>query len=148
MLRSKGDGVMGVTISSKRHSCDMGYIGFGRFRDAVAEKVNGEFHKHYLELSSPDAMFSMGESRKLYFEKYDVKTKEYIEKNTVTIEVANFLYQSDCNGKIDRKQAKQIYELIKECDDSISFGYSGRSDCAKMFDLKKIFSDGTKVEWS
>ena len=139
---------MGVTISSKRHSCDMGYRGFGRFRNAVAEKVNEDFYKHYLKLSSPEAMFSLGNARKLYFEQYDAKTKEYVNQGTVTVEVANFLYQSDCGGKIDRKQAKQIYELIKECDDNISFGYVGRNDCAKMSDMKKIFTDGTKVEWS
>lgn len=138
---------MGITISSKRHSFDMGYGGFGRFRNTVAEQVGGEFHKHYLLLSDSMVMFLFGEERKEYFEKYDVLTKKYIEKNAVTVEVANFLYQSDCEGKVDRKQAKQIFELIKECDDCISFGYSGRSDCAKMSDLKMIFSDGTKVEW-
>ena len=139
---------MGVTISSKRHSCDMGYSGFGRFRDKVAEKVSDKFHKHYLLLSDPDAMFSMGDERKAYFKKYDSITKEYLKQKEITIEVANFLYQSDSNGKIDRKQAKQIYNLIKDCEDNISYGYVGRSDCAKMLDMKNIFNDGTKVEWS
>lgn len=125
----------------------MGYGGFGRFRNAVAEKVNDDFYKHYLELSSPEAMFLFGSEREKYFQKYDATTKEFVNKNIVTVEVANFLYQSDCGGKVDRKQAKQIYGLIKECDDNIVFGYIGRSDCAKMSDLKKIFSDGTKVEW-
>lgn len=138
---------MGITISSARHSCDMSYSGFGRFRNAVAEKINNEFYKHYLKLSSAEAMFSFGKAREEYFKKYDAKTEEFIKKNIVTIEVYNFLYQSDCEGKIDRKQAKQIYKLIKECDNNISFGYSSRSDCAKMEDMKKIFSDGTKVEW-
>lgn len=139
---------MGITISSKRHSCDMGCGGFSRFRNVVAENIDDEFYKHYLELSSPEAMFSFGSEREKYFEKYDAKTKEYIEQKIITVEVANFLYQSDCGGKIDRAQAKQIYELIKECDDNISFGYAGRKDCAKMADMKKIFSDKTKVEWS
>lgn len=138
---------MGITISSKRHSCDMGYGGFGRFRNTVAENVNDEFYKHYLRLSTPEVMFLMGDTRKEFFENYDATTKEYVKRNIVTVEVANFLYQSDCNGKIDRKQAKQIYELIRGCDDNIIFGYSGRKDCAKMSDLKNIFSDGTKVEW-
>jgi hypothetical protein len=138
---------MGITISSKRHSCDMGYGGFGRFRNAVAEKANVEFYKHYLKLSSSEVMFLMGNARKDYFEQYDAKTKEYVNQNIVTAEVANFLYQSDCEGKVHRKQAKQIYELIKECDDNISFGYSGRKDCAKMSDMKNIFADKTKVEW-
>lgn len=139
---------MGITISSKRHSCDMGYGGFGRFRNVVAENTNDEFYKHYLELTTPEAMFSFGSEREKYFEKHDAKTKEFIEQNIVTVEVANFLYQSDCGGKIDRKQAKQIYELIKECDDNLIFGYVGRNDCAKMADMKRIFLDGTKVEWS
>lgn len=125
----------------------MGYGGFGRFRTAVAEKVSVEFHNHYLLLSSPEAMFSFGEERKRFFEKYDASTDEFVENGVVTPEVANFLYQSDCEGKIDRKQAKQVYELIKECNDDLIFGYSGRVDCAKMSDLKKIFSDGTKVGW-
>ncbi len=125
----------------------MGYGGFGRFRNEVAKKVNDKFYEHYLLLSDSKVMFLSGERREEYYKLYDTTTNEYIEQGLVTVEVANFLYQSDCNGKVDRKQAKQIYELIKECDDNLSFGYSGRVDCAKMSDLKKIFSDGTKVEW-
>lgn len=34
---------MGITISSKRHSCDMGYAGFGRLRNTVAEKLVQSF---------------------------------------------------------------------------------------------------------
>ncbi len=138
---------MGITISSKRHSCDMGYGGFGRFRNVVAEKVSKKFSEHYVSMDKPEVMFLSGSSRDDFFKKYDATTEELIEQKEVTEEVANFLYQTDCNGKIDRKQAKEIYSLIKECDDNISFGYSGRKDCAKMSDLKSIFSDGTKVEW-
>ena len=138
---------MGITISSKRHSCDMGYGGFGRFRNTVAEKVNVDFHQHYLSLSDSKVMFLSGKEREDYFKEYDASTNKYIEQGIVTIEVANFLYQSDCEGKIDRKQAKQIYELIKECDDDHYFGYSGRVDCAKMSNLKNIFSDKTNVKW-
>jgi len=139
---------MGITISSKRYSCDMGYGGFNRFRNIVAEKVSDKFYKHYTLLSDADIMFLMGDQRKKYFEKYDAITKEYVKQKEVTVEIANFLYQSDCEGKIYRKQAKQIYNLIKDCEDNILFGYVGRSDCAKMSDLKNIFKDGTKVEWS
>jgi DNA-binding MurR/RpiR family transcriptional regulator len=139
---------MGITISSKRYSCDMGYGGFGRFRNAVAEKINDEFYKHYIEMDEPKVMLLLGEARENYFKKYNADTDKLIERNVVTVEVANFLYQCDCGGSIDRKQAKQIYKLIKDCDNNIAFGYIGRSDCAKMEDMKKIFSDGTKVKWS
>lgn len=138
---------MGITISSKRHSCDMGYFGFNRFRNAVAEKVSKKFSEHYTSMDKPEVMFLSGSSREEFFKKYNATTDELVEQKEVTEEVANFLYQTDCSGKIDRKQAKEIYSLIKECDDDISFGYSGRKDCAKMSDLKNIFSDGTKVEW-
>lgn len=138
---------MGVTISSKRHSCDMGYGGFGRFRNIVAEKVSPEFHKHYLLLSDPEVMFTFGEERVEYFKKYDATTALYIHQGILTPEVASFLYQSDCDGKIDRKQSKQVYELIKDCNNDIVFGYVSRADCATMAVMKNIFSDGTKVEW-
>lgn len=138
---------MGITISSKKHSCDMGYMGFDRFRNSVAQMINDDFSNHYSLLSTPEVMFLTGETRKYFFKKYNAETEEYIEQNIITVEVANFLYQSDCNGKVDRKQAKQIYELIKGCDDNIIFGYSSRKDCAKMSDLKNIFSEGTKVKW-
>lgn len=139
---------MGITISSKRYSCDMGYGGFGRFRNKVSEKVSVKFHEHYTSMDTPEVMFLTGDKRAEFFKKYDATTKELIEQGEISIEVANFLYQPDCDGSIDRKQAKQIYALIKECDDNILFGYVGRNDCAKMSDLKRIFSDGTKVEWS
>lgn len=125
---------MGITISSKRYGCDMGYGGFSRFRDLVSEKVSEKFNTHYMKLNSLDAMFLIGDARKEYFREYDA--------------ITNFLYQSDCEGSIDRNQAKQIYELIKDCDDEIIFGYIGRKDCAKMRDMKSIFSDKTKVSWN
>lgn len=138
---------MGVTIESKRYSCDMGYGGFGRFRDLIAKKVSDKFYNHYSKLSEPKVMFSTGNERKTFFEKYDAITYKLIEAKEVTEGVANFLYQSDCRGEIDRKQAKEIYKLIKDYDDNVIFGYIGRSDCAKMEDMKKIFSDKTKVNW-
>jgi len=138
---------MGITISSKRHSCDMGYGGFNRFRNVVAEKVSKKFSEHYARTDIPEVMFLSGSNREDFFKKYNETTEELIERKEVTEEVANFLYQADCGGKIDRKQAKEIYSLIKECDDNILFGYLGRKDCARMSDLKSIFSDGTRVEW-
>lgn len=138
---------MGITISSKRFSCDMGYGGFGRFRDIVAKQLNNEFSEHYLETSMPNVMFLSGEKRDEYFKIYNAKTERLVDIGLVTDALANFLFQPDCDGSIDRKQAKQVYELIKDCDDNIAFGYIGRKDCAKMLDMKNIFSDGTKVKW-
>ena len=125
----------------------MGYAGFNRLRSTVAKQVSDEFYEHYMLLSDPEVMRLTGIERKEFFKKYDAKTFEYIEENKVTAEIYNFLYQPDCEGSVDRKQAKMIYNLIKNCDDDIIFGYVGREDCAKMADVKQIFSDKTKVKW-
>lgn len=138
---------MGITIESKRYACDLGYGGFNRFRVGVAKRVSDEVGNHYGKLTDGSVMYLWGKERDEYFKSYDAKTSELIEEGKLPAEIANFLYQSDCEGKIDRKQAKMIYELIKECDDDIVYGYSGRAHCARMSDMKKIFSDKTKVTW-
>jgi len=138
---------MGITISSKRYACDMGYGGFARFRNVVAEQVSYNFYNHYILLSDSSVMFLFGKERDTFFKSYDATTVKFIEEYEVTEDVVDFLLQTDSNGKIDRKQAKQIFELIKDCDNDTLFGYVGRTDCAKMEDMKRIFSDKTKVEW-
>lgn len=141
---------MGVTIDSTNFSADMGYGGFSRFREKVATLSNLEFGKHYAELDK--AMILQGAERDSFFKKYDEKTKELVKDNLITEEVANFCYQSDCEGSIDQEQAKEIYEKIKDYEDDNCYGYSGRSDCAMFSDLKNIFKDcaenGDTVDWS
>lgn len=141
---------MGITIESKNFSADMGYGGFKRFREKVAELCNSKFSKHYLK--SNEGMFLFGdEERESFFEKYNAQTKNLIENGIITVEIANFCYQSDCEGSIVQDQAEQIYEKIKDYDDNICYGYSGRSDCAMFSDLKNIFKDcvdnGGTIEW-
>lgn len=141
---------MGVTIESKNISADMGYGGFNRFRTKVAELSDIKFGRHYSELENTTFLF--GVKREEYFKKYDAKTKDLIKDNIVTVEIANFCYQSDCEGEINQEQAKQIYEKIKDYDDNICYGYAGRPDCAMFSDLKNIFKDcvdnGGTIEWS
>lgn len=141
---------MGITIQSKNFSADMGYGGFGNFRKKVAQLTNVKFGEHYKKLD--DAMFLWDKERDEYFKKYDETTNQLVKENVVSIEIANFCYQSDCEGEIDQEQAKQIYEKIKDYDDDICYGYSGRKDCAMFSDLKNIFKDcaenGDTVDWS
>lgn len=127
-----------------------GYGGFSRFREKVATLSNLEFGKHYAELDK--AMILQGAERDSFFKKYDDKTKELVKGNLITEEIANFCYQSDCEGSIDQEQAKEIYEKIKDYEDDNCYGYSGREDCAMFSDLKNIFKDcaenGDSVDWS
>lgn len=141
---------MGITIKSKNFSVDMGYLGFNNFRTKVAELSNSEFWLHYKDLNLVHGILD-GQERKKFFEKYNEKTEKLIKRNIVSEEIANFCYQSDCEGSIDQDQSKQIYEKIKDYDDNFRYGYVGRSDCAMFSDLKNIFKDcaenGGTVDW-
>lgn len=141
---------MGITFKSNNFSVDMGYGGFLRFREKVAWLTGNEFGQHYEELRKADMLF--GENRDAFYEEYNKKTHELIEKGFVTAEIANFCYQSDCEGAIDQRQAQFIYEKIKHYDDNIAYGYVGSSDCARFSDLKNIFKDcaenGNQISWS
>lgn len=140
---------MGITIQSKNFSKDMGYGGFMNFRKKVAELTDVKFGEHYKSLE--EGMFLWGEKRDNYFEEYEKMTNKLVENKVVSVEIANFCYQSDCEGSIDQNQAKEIYEIIKEYDDNICYGYSGRPDCTMFSDLKNIFKDcaknGDTVYW-
>ena len=122
----------------------MGCGGFMMFRLRVAYEANQLVGNHYENLTNAPLI----SGREEFFKEYNKKTNEYVESGKLKAEVANFLYQSDCDGKINKKQANEIFKLIKDVDDEIKYGHYWREDCATMKDLKLIFSDGSKVRWS
>ena len=130
---------MGVTIESKNYSIDMGCGGFNRLRVKVAGLTGKEIGEHYEELDK--GMFLYGTQREDFFEKYNKKISELEEKFKIPHGILDFLYASDCEGKATPKKCKQIYEVIKDYDDDILYGYCGKSDCAKFKDFKEIVKD-------
>ena len=130
---------MGVTISSKNHSIDMGYGGFGNIRRRVAELTGKEIGKHYARLDK--GMFIHGAEREEFFKKYNKKIGELETEFKIPRGILMFLYASDCEGKITSAKCKHIYEVIKNYDDDILYGYGGRDDCAKFKDFKEIIKD-------
>lgn len=52
------------------------------------------------------------------------------------------MYESDCDGIMDVPHCRSIYKVIKDYDDDILYGYTGRKDCAKFADFKAIVKDG------
>lgn len=46
---------------------------------------------------------------------------------------------------------KKIYDIIKDYDDTILYGYRGRPDCAKFANFKQIVKDcidtNTNMTW-
>lgn len=141
---------MGVTLRSKNLSVDMGYGGFGRFREKVAYLASHQFGEHYSTID--EGSWLLDDERKKFFEDFDRKTVELFESGVVSLEVIDFCLQPDCEGKMKRKQVKVIYEVIKHYDDNLAYGYVGRSDCATFASIKAVFEDsaknGGKVKWS
>lgn len=140
---------MGVTISSKNHSIDMGYFGFNSLRTKVAELTAPDICEHYKGLTLAPML---GEARKSYFDAYNKKTNELNEKyDGKYLYVLHFLYASDCGAEMPPDVCEKIYEVIKDYDDDILYGYSGRPDCAKFKDFKEIvkncIDNNCSMEW-
>ena len=139
---------MGITISCKKtgRSIDMGYGGFNRLRNKVAELAGGPFAKHYLLLDAPEniklaAASLISENRDQFFDWFDQRTQEIIDANQADIKIVNFLLQSDCEGKVHYGACKNILRTIGDYDDDVLYGYCGRPDCAKFKDFKAILKD-------
>ena len=137
---------MGVTVRCKKEgkSIDLSYSGFNRLRNKVAELVGNPFYDHYLELDNTEIMMMDSDKKQKYFTNYDNETKILIEKNCISIKVADFLYQSDCEGKIRYGACKEILKVIGDYNDNILYGYCGRKDCAKFSDFVSILKDCVK----
>lgn len=146
---------MGLTIECEKTGTgyDMGYGGFGNFREKVAELYNSIYYQHYKKLSTPEMMFCFdGKKRKRMFEEYDRKTEELILKHDFDVDIIDFLLQPDCNGDISAETCKKLYDVIKDYDDDICYGYVGRTDCTMFRHLKSLFlecyENDSQLIWS
>lgn len=132
---------MGLTIKCKKtgREMDVSYSGFFRLRKKVAELVSQEVGEHYQEL---DEIFKITSSEKeSALKSYDDETERMVERKKLPIKIADFLYQSDCDGKIRYGACKEILKVIGDYDDSIIYGYAGRENPAKFKDFKEILED-------
>lgn len=131
---------MGVTIECKKgnKAIDMGYGGFANLRRRVAKLTGEPFSSHYEGLFYAPIF---EEERKQYFEAFDQRTAEMIEKKLVPIKVVDFCLQPDCGGKIRYGACKELLKIIGDYDDNILYGYAGRKDCAKFADFKAILQE-------
>lgn len=136
---------MGVTIFNKKHSIDMGCGGFYRLRRKVAQLAGDDIGELYSQL-----LLDFGGDT-LYAE-HDKKVEELAQKyNGEKNDILDFLYESDCSGTMNVQHCKSIYEVIKDYDDDVLYGYGGRPDCAKFKDFKQIVQEcvenNTPMEW-
>ena len=139
---------MGLTIYSKNCAADCGYGGFGALRQKVADLADPEIGSFYRELDDGQKLF--GDARTAFFEKYDQKlcdmSEQYGKTDRKKQRILDFLYQSDCEGKVGILACRAIWEVIKDYDDDFRYGYAGRPDCMMFSDFKDIVQDCIKTK--
>lgn len=128
----------------------MSYCGFKNLRIKVAELAGEDIGEHYKKLQEAP-MFGIELIRK-FFEEHDAKTNELANKYNGEMDgIMHFLYSSDCKGEMGLDVCNKIYDIIKNYDNDILYGYRSRPDCAKFADFKKIVKDcidtNTKLSW-
>lgn len=135
---------MGLTIECKKtnRSINLGCGGFLRLRRKVADLCGEEVSAHYrLMLDSMYNWFETPEEKQVFWEDYDQKTVQLVQSGKLNIKIADFLYQSDCEGQIRYGACKNLLKVISDYDDNILYGYAGRPDCASFRDFKAILED-------
>lgn len=134
---------MGVSLYCKKTGtcCDMGYFGFQRFRNKVAYLCSEEFGKLDDEIEKFALRIPTDKEKAEFNEQINRKVENLILAQKISRKVVDFIFQSDCEGKIRYGACKEIYKHIKDYDDDICYGYAGRSDCAMFKDLKALIKE-------
>ncbi len=144
---------MGVTLRNKEDyiGIDLGYYGFYKLRQKVADLAGDDIGEHYRKLNQVPIYDTAERMRflKEYNAKIDELDRKYEGNRT---HILDFLYASDCGGTLSVEGCKSLYEVIKNYDDDVLYGYSGRSDCALFQDFKKIVKEcienNCEMTWS
>ena len=143
---------MGVTIKCQKtkRDIDMGYFSFADLRRQIAYCESKELGDLYNEAMDMSKRIMIPDPSN-YWDEYDRRLDQLIKSGGISVKVVDFLYQSDCEGKINRRQCKKILERIKDLPDEQKIGYKGREDCATMGDFKDILRDCVnkkcEMEW-
>jgi len=141
---------MGITIRSKNLNADLGYGGFNRFRQKVADLTSKEFSDHYERLED---VYRIPDEKKqlLFFEEYEKKISDLIKQGVVSEGIVNFCYLPDCDGEINQENAIDVYSVLESHNEDIAYGYIAHPDCATFNDLKSIIRDcaenGGNIIW-
>ena len=139
---------MGVNLSSKNNSIDIGYFGFARLRDTIANLCPKEITDYFLYfrnnwrniLADEDALDKYNAGILRLHDKYGDKYGE----------VLDFLYMSDCDGEMTCDSAKQLLEVIGDYDNDEIYGYIAHGEHAvRLRHFKELLHDAvdTKTNW-
>lgn len=125
---------MGITLRNKHMSFDLGSGGFYNLRKNIAGLLSKEFQELYINWTS--GKMTNDEGNKQLLSLYNRK----ILKDEDDV-ILNFLFASDVDGKLAVKDSRSLYNLVKDYDDNILYGYAGRPDCFRFKDFKILLKD-------
>jgi len=120
---------------------DVTMSGFLRLRMKIAELAGKEWGSHYAKLAHPPLF---GGKAAEFFHAFDDKTGELLAKGAVSANIADFCLQSDCGGRIEPRTCAEILDVISDYNDDLPYGYTGRADCAKFSDFKRLLQECVK----
>lgn len=126
---TKGGIAVGVTVQCKKtgRSLDMGYGGFNRWRDKIAELYGGEWWEHYKTLDDAPILDTLGQ-RTAFFEAFDRRTLQLITEKRADIKIVDFCLQPDCDGSVNYGACKNILKAIGDYTDNKAYGYAAYAD--------------------
>jgi len=134
---------MGVSIRSTNgvHSFDCGYGGFFNLRKNIAYCISKEFGSLYEDYVFGNIDIYMINDYIIKFNVHDLHEN-----------VLKFLFASDCEGKIDYKTCKKIYDLIKDVDfgkKCFRYGAYSHNDYEEFKEfLLDCYSHRKNMRWS
>ena len=132
---------MGIALGNCKNMIALGHFGFQRLRSKVAELLDEEFGNRYKDIPDIQRQAYQSDSSEKVWEVYNNQLNEIIDRNHLDDNVLEFLFQPDCNGKLSYKVCRSLYNVIKDYDDDIIYGYSGQKNPAKFADFKAIVED-------
>lgn len=138
---------MGVCLTNRKskYSFDMGTGGFNNLRTNIAMAFDKELGEAYADTKT--AILNPKE--------YDERINKILANDRFKdedIDIINFLFSSDCDGKCGYKTCGKIYNLIKDIDfGNKIFTYAVRSD-GKDYEhfkefLKECYSKRRNMIW-
>ena len=124
---------MGVHIyaNNSPYSLDMAYSSFSRVRQKVALLLDEEFGNNYSNLRKCYSKYD--------YEEHDKVANRLLREKNLDEDIVDFLYQSDCDGKIAYKTCKKLLDLVG--DTEFVTCYMGFYDESKAHDFQKILQD-------
>lgn len=129
---------MGMTLRCRRSKrcLDLSSGGFLRLRRAVSDQAGEPWSNHYRTLT--DGSRNKDDA---WFQDFDRKTIEMIEKKAISIKVVDFLLQSDIKGAIRYGACKQILKIISDYDDNFNYGYAALPNQPRFKDFKALLQE-------